>query len=250
LSASSDLGTAAYFDTETPEYSPDRLLRALEQVAPLVRPAPRLLEVGCGTGGLLALARERLGASRAVGLDVSERSLALMSARDGGCVGEHGSILDGELVARIGGLFDVVLVPAVLHHLVGSTRRASRRLAARGLRNALALAADGGLVVVVEPVFEPRLAMDAVFWIKRAVTAVHAGRVGVFGRWNNVGAPVVSYLGHAELLALARAVSGAEVVSESLEPRAVSRTMRACGISSRGESTVVLRRALPSGRFS
>jgi hypothetical protein len=72
---------------------------------------------------------------------------------------------------------------------------------------------------------------------------VHSGRIGLFGRWNNVGAPVVSYLGHEELLALVRSVPGAELVDASREARSLSRVMRLAGISSRAESTVIFRRA-------
>src|SRR5215213_7255254 len=73
------------------------------------------------------------------------------------------SILDEDLPARIGRRFDFAVLAAVLHHLIGPTRRASKGLAESALRQALALLEPGGHLFVVEPIVYPPVAMDALF---------------------------------------------------------------------------------------
>jgi len=112
-----------------------------------------------------------------------------------------GSVLDPLVVAARRDRYDFAVLSAVLHHLVGPTRAESRRNALGAISNALSMLCEGGFLLIHEPVFEPRLAMDAVFWAKRALSRLSGNRrVPVLGYWGNLGAPVVSYYSEAGLL--------------------------------------------------
>jgi SAM-dependent methyltransferase len=84
-------------------------------LAARVPPGQRVLDIGCGSGHLLAA----LSPSRGVGIDVSARAVA--SAR-GQHVGENlhffeGDGADHDLLAQVGGPFDVILLVNVVTHL-------------------------------------------------------------------------------------------------------------------------------------
>jgi trans-aconitate 2-methyltransferase len=74
-------------------------------------PAPRVVDLGCGTGELTRLAHERLGARETVGIDASAAMLERAAAVAGGGV----SFRQGDLAAVTGGPFDVVLSNAAIH---------------------------------------------------------------------------------------------------------------------------------------
>ncbi len=73
--------------------------------------APRVVDLGCGTGELTRLAHERLGARETVGVDSSPAMLARAAAHAGGGV----SFVQGDLAAYPDGGFDVVLSNAAIH---------------------------------------------------------------------------------------------------------------------------------------
>jgi trans-aconitate 2-methyltransferase len=79
----------------------------------LVEPsaAPRLVDLGCGTGELTRLAHERLGARETVGVDSSAAMLAKAAAQAGGGL----TFRQGDLATFAEGGFDVVLSNAALH---------------------------------------------------------------------------------------------------------------------------------------
>jgi SAM-dependent methyltransferase len=157
------------------------------------------------------------GIDQLVGVDVSEKSLALTRDRVG-CDVHLGSIVDPGLATQIGRRFDFAVVAAVLHHLIGSTRAESRRYAQQAVHNALSLLNPGGHLVVFEPVWYPRLAMDALFYVKKLVSSITPKRVTIFDTWNNIGAPVVSYYSNEELLRMVTAGGRAEIVAKDIEP--------------------------------
>lgn len=101
-------------------WNPDQYGRfRAERAAPfhdllaLVEPAaaPRVVDLGCGTGDLTRLAHERLGARETVGVDASPAMLERAAAHAGGGV----SFEAGDLAAWSGGPFDVVLSNAAIH---------------------------------------------------------------------------------------------------------------------------------------
>ncbi len=150
-----DAKTEAYFDTWTPEYDAARFAPAAEWIRRLAGEGSTLVDVGCGSGNVLAYLRAETGLRRLAGVDVSPRCLEQARQRVG-CETHQGSILDAGLVERLAGRFDFAVLGAVLHHLVGRTRRASRERARLALAHAVSLVRPGGHVIVLEPVFYPR----------------------------------------------------------------------------------------------
>lgn len=79
----------------------------------LVEPAgaPRVVDLGCGTGELTRLAHERLGARETVGVDSSAAMLGKAAAHAGAGL----SFRQGDLASFADGPFDVVLSNAAIH---------------------------------------------------------------------------------------------------------------------------------------
>jgi trans-aconitate 2-methyltransferase len=79
----------------------------------LVEPsaAPRVVDLGCGTGDTTRLAHERLGARETLGIDAS----AAMLERAGEHAGLDLSFRQGDLGTFAGGTYDVVLSNAAIH---------------------------------------------------------------------------------------------------------------------------------------
>jgi SAM-dependent methyltransferase len=193
-----DPDTVAYFDARVPEYSVSRLSDAVAFIAGGASRESSLIDVGCGAGNALAYLRAHTDIERLAGLDVSARCLEQTQRRVRADLYE-GSILDRGFISRLPHDFDFAVIAAVLHHLVGHTRAASRAYAVEAIRNAISLLRPGGHVLVVEPAFYPPRVMDGVFWIKRTASRVTKRRIGILGYWNNIGAPVVSYYTNEEL---------------------------------------------------
>jgi SAM-dependent methyltransferase len=216
-----DPETVAYFDANVPEYSVERLEHAAEFIRERSSAGSSLIDIGCGVGNTLEFVAESTGVENLAGIDVSTNCLAKTAERVP-CELHHGSILDRQFVDGIGPRFDFAMLVAVLHHLVDRTRRRSKRNAEAAISHALRLLRPGGLLIVHEPSFEPRLAMDAVFYVKRTISLVTRRRVPVFGYWSNIGPPVVSYYGVEELDEMARAEGGA-IVRRWAEQHALDR---------------------------
>jgi SAM-dependent methyltransferase len=110
-----------------------------------VLPGQRLLDLGCGDGALAPHVPD----AHYTGVDVNEAYLATAKREHGG-EGREFVCADLATIGRLDlpGPFDVVSLIGVLHHL-------DDELAVDVLRTALALLADGGRVVTVDPVFHP-----------------------------------------------------------------------------------------------
>jgi SAM-dependent methyltransferase len=217
-----DEKTVRHFDSHVPEYSVARLTFAARAIAERTDAESSLVDLGCGAGNILSYLVESTPVRDVVGVDVSERLLERCSELVQ-CPVHRGSILDEDLPAIIGRTFDVAVVAAVLHHLIGRTRAGSRAYARAALRNSLRLLNPGGHLVIVEPVFSPRLAMDAVFYVKKALSSVTDRRVFVGDNyWTNFGAPVVSYYGNLELQSMVEQ-DGARVVARDIDPVSLGR---------------------------
>ena len=220
-----DEATVSYFDSHCHEYGRDRIRGLAKVLRPMLGEGTRLVDVGSGTGTNLARLSKALRIPDLTALDASAESLARVSERLPQARTHCVSILDEQALQPLAGEYDLVVMAAVLHHLVGSTRRESRALAERGLANAARLARPGGLVVVLEPVFEQRglgvlvRPSGSIFWVKRVVTSVTSRRVPVLGYWNNIGAPVVSFYSGDEVAAMATRVGLDLAHRESREQR-------------------------------
>ncbi len=225
------------------DYAPARLRFATDQIRQRADAESTLLDIGCGTGSLLALLESETGISHLTGMDVSANALKVSSQRVA-CTTLQASILDPDLATSIPDRFDFVVLAAVLHHLVGRSRRRSRQLVATALETAMSLLTDDGHLVIVEPTFTPRWAMDTMFFTKKQVTRFTASRVEILGTWNNIGAPVVSYYSPDELRELL-ADAGADVVEFHNAEGKLRRLPRRLGITGRWDTTIIARRSTP-----
>lgn len=221
-----DTDTVAYFDEHVPEYSTGRLAFPAEFIREHRQAGSAIVDIGCGAGNTLAYLRDATGIQDLCGIDVSERLLERMREEVPGAEAHLGSVLDRELVERIGRRFDFAVIAAVLHHLIGRNRRESRELAARAVHHALDMLRPGGHLIVVDEAFAPQAAVSAVFWVKKGVTRVTSRRIGLFGYWNNIGAPVVAYLSRQQLMEMVQAGGRAELVSSRVEPARLSAPAR------------------------
>jgi len=236
-----DAETEAYFDAWTPEYDAARFAPAAEWIRRLARDESTLVDVGCGTGNVLAYLRDETGLRRLAGIDVSPRYLEQARERVG-CDTHQGSILDAALVESLAGRFDFAVLGAVLHHLVGRTRRASRERARLALAHAVSLVRSGGHVIVHEPVFYPSWTMDLVFYAKKLMSALTSRRLEIFDQWNNLGAPVVSYYTNEELEQMIADDPRAELLDRQSVPAYLSSLQRAAFIRRREDTTLLVRR--------
>ncbi len=213
----SDADTVAYFESHVPEYSSGRLELTAEILRRMAGPEDVLIDLGCGVGNTLAYLQEETPVTRFAALDVSQNCLDKTVERVT-CEPVLGSVLDPGLASSLRGRFDFAVLAAVLHHLVGKTRQESRHNAVTAVANALTMLDEGGTLLIHEPVFEPKLAMDAVFWAKRGISRVSGNRrVPVLGYWGNLGAPVVSYYSAEELVRIIEE-GGGKVVEDFDEP--------------------------------
>jgi len=162
-----------------------------------------------------------------------------------GCDVHLGSIVDPGLATQIEQRFDFAVVAAVLHHLIGRTRAESRRYAQQAVHNAVSLLNPGGHLVVFEPVWYPRLVMDALFYVKKAVSSVTPNRVTFLDTWNNIGAPVVSYYSNEELLRMVTAGGRGEIVARDIEPDDLGRLN---AVLNKTNTTILVRNLATSAR--
>jgi SAM-dependent methyltransferase len=240
-----DTATETYFDTWVPEYDAARFACAAEWIRRLAREDSSLVDVGCGSGNVLAYLGEATGLRRLAGLDVSPRYLERARERVG-CETHQGSILDPDVVSRLGGRFDFAMLGAVLHHLVGRTRRASGQRARTALANSLSLVRPGGHLIVLEPVFYPSWMMDVVFYVKALAVKLTSRRLELFDQWNNLGAPVVSYYTNEGLRQMVGEDPRADLLDLRSAPAYLSSLQRALFIHRREDTTLVIRRRDPA----
>lgn len=182
-----------YFDAHLHEYSSKRIKGVAREIERLLekRSNIAICDVGSGTGSNLHKLAEQLSTSRCVAFDISSKSLQKISERYPTIETHQLSILADAAIQEYSETFDVVLLAAVLHHLVGRTPKTSHSHAEDGLKNALTLVKPGGLLVVLEPVFRPSWAMNVLFHIKKILTTISNRRIAIAGYWNNIGAPLV-----------------------------------------------------------
>lgn len=235
-----DETTATYFEHHVHDYSPRRFRYATDEIRKRANPNSTLIDVGCGTGTLLALLESETGISDLAGMDISANALDVADERVT-CETFRASILDPDLATAIPRRFDFVVIAAVLHHLVARSRGESRALARAALEHALELLTDGGRLVIVEPTFTPHWAMGLIFFLKRQVTRFVSGRIEILGRWNNIGAPVVSYYSPDELRELLTQ-AGAEVEEIHNIEAKLRLLPKLLGISGRWETTLIAHR--------
>jgi SAM-dependent methyltransferase len=233
--------TTGYFEQNTPVYSKGRYAEVVAYLREQDADGASLLDVGCGSGNILRLIADNTQIAELGGLDVSPNYLE-QCAQAVPCETYLGSILADSLRTSIGRSYRYVLVGAVFHHLVGSTRPASLEMARHGMVNAWQLAEVGGCLIVMEPTFRPRLVCTGLFHVKRFVSRFTRKRVPVLGRWNNLGEPIVSYFSHDELLLELGHLPGATVALDIRKRKARPLVWRLAGVTERSDSILILRK--------
>jgi SAM-dependent methyltransferase len=216
----------------------DRMEFVLSTIMKFARPESSLVDIGCGTGNLLEQVRIATPVKALAGIDNSANYLSKTRERVP-CATYQGSILERDFIESIPERFDFAVLGAVLHHLIGRTRRHSRKLAMTALKNSISLLKPGGILLIVEPVFYPAILMDALFYMKKILSWIIPGRVEL-RESHNIGAPVVSYFTNEQLIHMIDALEGASLVdSEIIEKR-----LRAfpANILKRTNTTLVVRK--------
>jgi len=227
--------TTEYFEEHSRDYHPRRLRVATRWIGSLADDGDDLFDVGCGTG-LVLEAMGEIGITSLAGCDTAGAALRAASER-ADFAPHQGSILDDDFVAGLGE-YRFVTVAAVLHHVVGPTRKASYRMAEAAVRNSLSLLRPGGRLVIMEPTYRPRKAMTAVFWAKRLLGVLVGNRRLELGRWNNLGAPLVSYYSPDEVVAMVEAAGG-RVIRHRDRTARLRRLPRLLGVRDRWFTTVM-----------
>ena len=113
---------------------------AVELAATAPGPAPRILDLGSGTGLLAALILRRLPDARFTLLDISEAMLAQARTRFAGSPAHVEIRVGDHATADLGGPWDAIVSALSIHHLTDADKR---RLYAR----AFAALAPGGIFV-------------------------------------------------------------------------------------------------------
>lgn len=197
-----------FFDRFTPSYEDGRLSFALDDLRSLPPGTLDVIDVGCGNGSTLAYLAKGHPLASVTGLDPSTAYVDQASQVVEGTFAV-GSVLDEETLAGHRRRYDRVVMASVLHHLVGRSRRSSKRNAEQAIRNCLSLLRDGGRLYLFEPLAGPRAFSALAFWLKSLGVRVFGNRrVELGARWVNVAAPLVSYLGHDEVVAMVEASGG------------------------------------------
>lgn len=233
--------TTEYFEQNTPVYSQGRYAEVVAYLRKQAAEGASLLDIGCGSGNILRLIADNTQIAELGGLDVSPNYLE-QCAQAVPCETYLGSILDDTLRTSVGRSYRYVLVGAVLHHLVGTTRRASFEMARNGMANAWQLVEAGGCLIVMEPTFRPRLVCTCLFHVKRFVSRFTRKRVSFAGRWNNLGEPIVSYFSHDELLVELVHLPCATIALDIRKRKARPVLWRVAGVTERSDSIIILRK--------
>jgi len=233
-----DEKTTAYFDKEVPEYDIGRFNYTLGIINKYASEEHTLLEIGCGTGNILGIIQKNTPINKVAGLDSSRECLKKCSQRVNGEV-FCGSIIDSDFIGSIKSKYDFVIIGAVLHHICGKTRKESRDYAVIAVNNALKLLNDSGYLIIIEPAFYPSLIMDILFYVKRFFSAISNERLDL-GKWNNIGAPLVSYYTNEQLLSFAPPYIS--LIASDIRELGVSKVMRMFLIKRRTDTTLVFQK--------
>lgn len=236
-----DNDTISYFDNYTPEYSVGRLAHVVTAIKCYGPKNGSLLDIGCGTGNTLEFVRNKTSLKNFYGMDVSQKCLLKTKERID-CDTFLGSILDSNFIDKISERFNFVLLSAVLHHLIGKTRKESKAYSFLAIQNCLRLLKDDGYLIIMEPTFCPSIAMDIIFYIKKLLTKITSKRVSMFGKYNNLGAPVVSYFTDKQLLKMVNDIKSCRIVEKNIEERKVSFLWRFALIKHRRDATIVVKK--------
>lgn len=236
-----DENTIEYFDKNIPEYPLYRFNYTVKVINRCSCEDSSLVDIGCGTANMLEFLRKETPIQDLCGIDVSQNCL-LKTQKRVSCETFLGSILDNNFIERIPRRFDFAILGAVLHHLVGKTRKKSKEYALLAISNSLTLLENGGYLIIFEPTFYPSISMDIVFYLKKLITKITSKRVQILGEWNNIGAPIVSYYTNEELLEMIGYINHCQIVDKEIKEHDLNFLWRLAGITRRTDTTIVVRK--------
>lgn len=208
-----DLQTREYFNQLTPSYNPERFRFAAQYINSISTPEQSLIDIGCGDGATLFFIKNNTQLTNLFGLDISNKYLEKVGKLIG-CQTIEGSILNQEIVNDFSDKFDFCVLGAVLHHLVGKTRKESFSYTYKCLENSLKILKPEGSLLIFEPTHSPSWMMDIVFLIKRTFGRFSNSRIEIFSKWANFGQPVVSYYTPQQLYSFLEQIPEAKILEK------------------------------------
>lgn len=229
-----------YFDRHLPRYIVSQDL--IDFIGQYSKPNSSIIDIGVGTGDVLALVAEQIGERNLYGMDISRLSLQQAQERTG-CRTYWASILEKDLAEKVGRKFDIAIMKSILHHLISRNRNESKRLAISAIENAAALLNDKGYLVIGEPGFYPSFSMDILFYIKKFFSRVTTRRLEIFSQFNNIGPPVVSYYTNEQLVGMINNIPFLRIRENRVVPRRTSALMRATLITKAISTFMVVQKA-------
>lgn len=135
--------SAAVYDWFQDLLGADQIRRELARDFIRATPGMRVVDVGCGTAGILAYLPQDIVY---YGFDVSQPYIDAATRRFGVRGNFHCGYFDDVQAARLSGSIDVVLGLGILHHLEDDEAKAVFNLARRVLRH-------GGRTLTMDPVY-------------------------------------------------------------------------------------------------
>jgi len=192
-----------YFDEYTPSYSFERLELVIKWLKQIKSSKTSLLDVGCGDRSCLQYISRKTGIKNLTGIDESDKYIKIAKKNI-----TAKFICADVLKLKIKEKYDVIIIMAVLHHLIGKSRKKSRELAEKAIKNCLNILKKGGSLIIFEPVFSNYLMMDILFYLKKILSKISNKRITLFDHWNNIGVPVVSYFSKESLIKIVKQNGG------------------------------------------
>lgn len=236
-----DLKTVEYFNKFTPEYSLGRFDYTIDFLNKYAKREHILADIGCGNGNILDYIKQRTLLHKFIGIDISTKYLEQVKQRLN-CQTYCGSILDEDFLYSQNIQCDFVVMGAILHHLVGKSRKQSWNNAQISIRNALILLKKNGYLIIHEPMFYPHCVMTVVFLTKMIISHLVSGRITIFGPWNNIGEPIVSYYTNEKLKSFFSSLPNVQLFDENIIETRFNKLLRLFLITRRTDTTFILKK--------
>lgn len=229
--------TENYYSNHTPIYSARRYITIINWIKLMQKDNFSIIDIGCGDGRCLELINKKTAISDLTGLEESVEYLKIAKKK------HSAKFLKGNvLTLKSDRKYDVVIMSALLHHLIGKNRKNSRELSDIAIKNSLSILKRGGSLIIMEPVFSNIRLMDLLFYIKKILSTFFNRRIPLFGYWNNIGAPVVSYFSKESLSAMITQ-SGESITKSKYIPAKSNTLYRLLGVK-RGDLYLLIQKGL------
>jgi len=214
------LETREFFERVAVEYASDVKEGdelKLGYLRELAKANDSLLDIGCGNGYFTDRALAETNISWACALDISRAMLSLNKKLPNKHVFEA-SVLQMPFKPHS---FAFVHFDAVLHHIVGTSRKSSAQQACDVIRSCVALTRKGGFLVLTERCVDSRISSVLIFYALKFLAKTRLARL--FGVARGL---VVSFLTPDEFLSGIRTAGGSIVRTEIINQRPTFFTKR------------------------